>query len=235
MPSSPKTETAERPTELSDLFSKCSQLAAEEEVHMGKFVGALLPVLEFLGEPVALVPESLGGPFLGLKSVTLGKGATVTMTDAEGNVSAKKLTAFRTEECLAILEDSFPELQRLVSDKRRAAEARPALSLQVALGGRRFILDMRSYRVVVANSGGDCKGVRFSTRLPGGRRKSSRPCDVGRGHEVEVDLGAAKEAAEAGRLDVEVECRDADGRELFGTGSLGVDGSPQVVALAPKA
>jgi hypothetical protein len=235
VPSSPKSETSEQPTKLSDLFSKCSELAAEEERQMGKFVGAVIPVLGFLGEPVSLRPESLGGYFLGFKSVTLGEGAMVTMTDPEGRVSSKQLSAFRTEERLAILEESFPELQRLVSEKRRAWESRPALSLRAALGGMRFIVDMRSYRVVVANAGGDCLGVRFSTGLSGGRRKSSRPCDVGRGQEVEVDLGVAKEVGEAGRLEIEVECKDADGRELFGKGSVGVDGASQVVALAPTA
>lgn len=235
MPSSPRTETAEQPTKLSELFSKCSELAAEEERQMGKFVGAVIPVLGFLGEPVSLRPESLGGPFVALKSVTLGEGATVTMTDDEGRVSSKLLSAFSTEECLAILEESFPELQRLVSEKRRAGEARPELSLRVALGGKRFILDMRSYRVVVANAGGACLGVRFSTRLSGGRTKSSRPCDVGSGQEVEVDLGVAKEVGESGRLEIEIECKDADGRELFGRGSVGVDGASQVVALGGKA
>ena len=235
MPSSPKSETAEQPAKLSDLFSKCSELAAEEERQMAKFVGAVIPVLGFLGEPVSLRPESLGGSFLGFRSVTLGDGAMVTMTDPEGRVSSRRLSAFRTEECLAILEESFPELQRLVSEKRRAGEARPELSLRVALGGKRFIVDMRSYRVAVANAGGDCLGVRFSTRLSGGRTKSSRPCDVRRGQEVEVDLGVAMEVAEAGRLEIEVECRDADGRELSGRGSVGVDGGPKVLALAPKA
>jgi hypothetical protein len=233
VPSSPKTEAAE-PANISDLFSKCSQLAAEEERQMGKFVGALVPVLGFLGQPVALNPESLGGSFLAFKSVTLGEGATVTMTDPEGRVSSRQLSAFATEDRLAVLEESLPELQRLVSEKRRAAEAMPALSLRVALGGKRLIVDMRSYRAAVANSGGDCLGVRFSTRLPGGRAKSSRPCDVGRGQEVEVDLGVAKKVGDSGRLEIEVECRDADGRELFGRGSVGVDGVPEVVALGRK-
>ena len=228
-------ETAEQPTKLSDLFSKCSELSAEEERQMGKFVGAVIPVLGFLGEPVSLRPESLGGYFLGFKSVTLGEGATVTMTDPEGRVSSKQLATFETEERLAILEESLPELQRLVSEKRRIEEARPGLSLRVALGGKRFIVDMRSYRVVVANAGDDCLAVRFSTRLSGGRKKSSDPCDVGRGQEVEVDLGVAKGVGEAGRLEIEVECKDADGRELFGRGSVGVDGASRMLALAPKA
>jgi hypothetical protein len=232
---SPETETAEQPTKLSELFSKCAQLAAEEERQMGKFVGAVIPVLGFLGEPVALRPESLGGSFLDFKSVTLGAGATVTMTDPEGRVSSRQLSAFRTADCLAILEESFPELQRLVTEKRRAGETSPALSLRVVLGGTRFIMDMRSYRVVVANSGGDCLGVRFSTRLSGGRTKSSRACDVGRRQEVEVDLGVSKQVGGGGQLEIEVECKDADGRELFGRGSVGVNGDPQVVALSPKA
>ena len=232
---SPGTETTEQPTKLSDLFSKCSQLAAEEERRMGKFVGAVIPVLGFLGEPVALRPESLGGAFLGLKSVTLGAGATVTMTDPEGRVSSRQLSTFEVEERLAILEDSFPELQRLVTEKRRAGEASLALSLRVVLGGKRFIVDMRSYRVVVANLGADCLGVRFSTRLSRGRAKSSRPCDVPSGREVEVDLGVPKEVGDTGQLEIKVECRDAEGCELFGRGSVGVDGDPRLIALSGKA
>ena len=139
----------------------------------------------------------------------------VVMTDPEGKVSSNQLASFRTQECLAILNGSYPELQRMVANKRRAGEVRPALSLTVAFGGPHFIVDMRSYRLNVSNSGGDCKGLRVSSQLPGGWTKASHPCDISRGQKAEVDLGVSKEVGGSERLELRIDCEDVDGRELL--------------------
>lgn len=234
MPST-RTETAQQPAKIADLFCKCSELAAQEKKEMGRIVGTVIPMLAWLNEPVVLRPESLGGAFREFRSVTLETGATVTMTDLDGRVSSKELAMFRTEECLAILHDSFPELQRMVANKRRAGEVKPALSLKVVVGGAHFIVDLRSYRLAVANAGGDCIGMRVSTRLPGGRSKSSRPCDVSRGHEAEVDLGVYKEVGDLKRLELQIDCEDVDGCKLHGEESVPVDGASwQEAALRRK-
>jgi len=218
------TEMAKQPVEIVDLFSKVSQLAAQEEKEMGRIVSTMIPVLAWLNEPVVLRPESLGGSFREFRSITLETGATVVTTDLEGRASSKQLSRFGTEECLAILHDSVPELQRLVANKRRAAEAQPVLSLKVSLRGRRFIVDTRSYRLMVSNTGGDCMGILISAKLPGGRTKASSPRDVSRGHQVEVDLGVFKEVGDLKRLELQIDCKDVDGRELQGDESVRLEG-----------
>lgn len=207
---------AAQPVKIADLFSKCSQLAVQEEREMDKIVGTILPMLAWLNEPVVLRPKSLGGVFQGLRSVTLETGAMVVMTDPEGGVSSEQLAKFPTQECLAILHESFPELQRMVANRRRAGQVKPLLSLKIVLGGSHLIVDKRSYRVLVSNAGGDCMGLKVSAQLPEGWTKSSRPCDVSRGKEAEVDLGVFKEVGKVERLELEVDCRDVDGRELRG-------------------
>jgi hypothetical protein len=224
VPSSTRTGTAEQKVRIADLFSKCSELAAQGERERTRIVGTMIPMLAWLNEPVVLRPESLGDAFRGFKSVTLETGATVMMTDPAGRVSSRELAKFRTEECLAILHDSFPELQRLVANKRRGGEVKPALALKVILGGSHFIVDKRSYRLMVSNTGGDCIGIRVSTQLSGGRSKPSRPCDVKRWEKAEVDLGVSKEVGEAGSLELQIDCKDVDGRELIGNESVPVDG-----------
>jgi len=223
VPSSTRTGIAEQPVKIADLFSKCSELAAQEEKGRGRIVNTMIPMLAWLNEPVVLRPESLGDAFRDFKSVTLEPGATVMMTDLEGKVSSRQLSKFRTQECLAILHDSFPELQRLVANKRRAGDVKPALALKVVLGGPRFIVDRRSYRLMVANTGGDCLGIRVSTQLPGGMSKPTRPCDLSRGNRAEVDLGVSKEVGDPERLDLQIDCKDVDGRELFGKESVTLD------------
>jgi hypothetical protein len=216
---------AEQPVKLADLFSKCSEMTAQGERERDRIAGTMTPLLAWLNESVVLRPGALGGAFRGFKSVTLEAGSTVVMMGFDGKVSSKPLAQFGTEECLAIVHDAFPELQRMVASKKRAGEVRPALSLKVVLGGPRFIVGRRSYRLTVANKGGDCLGVRVSTRLPGGWSKPSRPCDVTRGRRAEVDLGLSREVGGGSEsLELLVECKDVDGRELCGVESVRLDG-----------
>ena len=200
---------------IADLYSKCSQIAAKEAKELSRIVGAIVPVLAWLGASVALRPRSLGGTFAELKSVSLESGAVVVMTDAGGRVSSRRLSEFKTHECLTILNEAYPELQRIAADKRREGKVRPVLSLKAIVGGGHLIFDTRSYRLAIANSGGDCVALRVSAQLPSGASKSSRPCDVDRGMRAEVDLGVFKELAGQERLEVQLDCKDVDGRELW--------------------
>jgi hypothetical protein len=210
---------------MADLYSKCSQLAAQSEKEIGRIVNTMLPVLAYLNEPVVLKTESLGEAFRDFSSVSLQPGAIVVTKDKRGKVLSRPLAKFSTEECLAILHDSFPELQRLVADKRRAVQLKPTLSLKISVGGSHFILDMRSYRLIVSNAGGDCKELSVTSRYPGGPSPPTHPQDVGRGEEVEVDLGIFKELIGQEVLDIEFECKDADGRPMRGEQSVRLDGA----------
>ncbi len=209
---------------LGELYSTCSRLAAEEERKTGRIVGTMVNVLGWLKEPVVLDPKSLGDSFGELRSVVLDSEAKVVMEDVQGKVSSKRLGDFRTEECLAILEQVCPELERLVSNKRRATQVRPALSLKLVAAGSKLIVDRRSYRLVVSNSGGDCVGLKVSTQLPGGAdSRSTRPHEVKGGAQVEVDLEVFKELEDAKNIKVEIDCKDTDGRTLFWDGSLSLE------------
>jgi hypothetical protein len=223
--SSPKAKLAEQPSKLAELFSKCTQLAAQEEKEQIKIVGTILPVLSYLKEPVVLRPGALGDAFSGFRSVSLMPGAIVVTTDMDGRVLSRPLVKFRTEECLAILHDAFPELQRLVTDKRRAAQVRPAISTKAVVGGSKFLVDLRSYRLVFSNSGGDCRGLRVSLQLSGGESKPYRPVDVNRGERVEVDLGVFKEVSAFDSVKLQLDCKDVDGRELHADQSVRLDGA----------
>jgi hypothetical protein len=216
---------ADKPAMIADLFSRCSELVAQEETEMGRMMGTILPVLAWLNEPIALRPGALGDSFSGFTSVSLQAGARVVTTDVEGKAVARPLAKLRTKDCLAVIRESFPELRKLVADKRSAAQVKPALSMRTAIGGARFILDMRSYRLLVSNSGGDCLNPRVSMQLSGGRTKACRPCDVSRGERVEVDLGVFKEVSTMERLKLQIECEDADGRELLGDETVRLDGA----------
>jgi hypothetical protein len=211
-------ETAGQPVEIAELYSRASELAAEEESGVARIVSAMLPVLAWLNGPVALRPGSLGGSFLGCRSVTLGPGLIVVMTDNDGRVSSRQLLEFKTKERLAVLKESHPELQRMVAEKRRAGEVKPLLSLKVALGGGHLLADRRGYRLVISNKGGDCLGL--SVRLHAGGTKPSKPCDLPRGTEAEYDLGLLREAGVGGPVKVSVECKDVDGRELVAEEAL---------------
>lgn len=215
---------AEQPTKIADLYSKISQLADQEAKEMARIVGTIVPVLAWLNEPVVLRPASLGGEFLEFRSVTLETGAVLVMTDLQGRVSSKPLAEFRLDECLTILNEAFPELQRMTANKRRAGQVRPLLTLKVVLGGSHLIVDRRSYRLLIANSGGDCKGLRVSVKLPKGATRPSRPCDIGREKKAEVDLGVFHEVAGTGRLELQIECKDVDGRDLLGGESISIEG-----------
>lgn len=230
MSSSTETGVEGQPTQLADLYSKASELAARQEREMARIVSSVVPVLAWLNEPVVLRPGSLGDSFQGLRSVTLETGAMVVMTDHQGKVTSQELASFKTEDCLAILNDAFPELQRMAANKRRAGLVKPQLSLKIVLGGSRLIVDRRSYRLVVSNSGGDCLGLRVSVHLPRGA-KPSRPCDVVRGKEAEVDLGVFEEVVGRERLELHLECKDLDGRELTAEESVPIEGSQRQEAI----
>jgi hypothetical protein len=220
---------------IADLFSKVTKLAAQQEKEMGRIVSTILPVLAYLDEPVALRPESLGDSFREVRSAFIHPGAVVVTTDFQGKIWSKPLAKFPTADSLAILKESFPELQRLVADKKRAAQVKPSLSMKVFLGGQRFIVDMRSYRLLVSNSGGDCRELRVSIKLPDGETKLCKERDLGRGMRTEVDLGVFKEVGELERLEIKVECKDVDGRELHGGEPVPIDGtSLKEVTLSRK-
>jgi hypothetical protein len=220
-----KTEVADKPATIADLFSKCSELAAQEEKEMGRIMSTILPLLAWLNQPVALRPGSLGDAFSRFASVSLEPGATVVTTDFEGKVLARPLAKFRTKDCLAIFGEAFPELQKLVAEKKRAAQVKPALSMRASLGGARFILDMRTYRLLVSNSGGDCRGLSVSVQLSGDRTKACKPCDLNQGEWVEVDLGVYKEVSALERVKLRFDCKDVDGRELHGEQTIRLDGA----------
>jgi hypothetical protein len=234
----PSTETGtegEQPVEIADLFSKCSALEVRGERERERIVGTITPMLAWLGEPVVLRPGSLGDAFGGFTGVTLETGATVVMTDSHGKVSSMPLQKFRTEECLAIIQVAFPELQRMVADRRRGVRVRPALSMKLFLGGQRFILDMRSYRLLVSNSGGDCRDLRVSAELPNGKNRDYGERDLSRGGRIEVDLGLLKELQGAENLKLRIECKDVDGREFCGDVSLPLRGDrAREATLGPK-
>jgi hypothetical protein len=222
----PSTEkgTAEQPMEIADLFSKCSQLAAQGEKEMGKVMSTMLPVLAYLDEPITLRPGSLGGSFAELRSVSLEAGAEVVTTDLRGKVASTPLAKLKTADCLAILQEAFPKIQRMVEDKKRSARVRPVLSMKLFLGGQRFIVDMRSYHLIVSNSGGDCRALRISAELADGRSKDYGERDLSRGGRVELDLRLLKEVHGADSLKLRFECEDVDGRGYRGSESLGLDG-----------
>lgn len=222
------------PVKMSDLFSKCEQLAAQEEKEMSRIVGTMLPVLAYVEEPIMLSPGSLGGSFSELRSVSLQAGAMVVTTDLQGNVASKRLAKLKTGDCLAILKNAFPEIQRLVADKNRAAVVRPILSMKLFLGGQRFIVDRRSYRLLVSNSGGDCRYLSISAELADGRNKPFRERGLSRGGRVEVDLGLLKEVDGAESLRLQFECKDVDGREFCGAQSLRLAGDRLQEALLTR-
>jgi len=209
---------------MADLFSKCSQLAAQEEKEMSRIVGTMLPVLAYVEQPIMLSPASLGGSFSELRSVSLQAGAVIVTTDLQGNVASKPLVKLETGDCLAILKNAFPEIQRMVADKERAATVRPILSMKIFLGGQRFIVDRRSYRLLVSNSGGDCRDLSIWAELADGRNKPFPERNLSRGGRVEVELGLRNEVDGAEGLRIQFECKDVDGREFCGVESLRLAG-----------
>ena len=219
--SSSKAKLLEQP-KIADLYTKCSQLAAKEEKEMGRVMGTVFSVLTWINEPVALRPKSLGGAFSRFRSVSLRADANVVTTDFEGKVTSKPLKEFRLSESLAILREAYPELMSLVAGKTGGAHVKPLLSLKANLGGAR-ILGSRSYRVQVSNSGGDCVGLVVSVGLPGGQTKACRPFDLKRGEQVAVELGALKGVGSAERLEVGIDCKDAQGHELRGDQTVPLD------------
>lgn len=221
----PSTEKglAEQPVKIADLYSKCSELAVQEEKEMSRVVGTVLPVLAYLDKPVSLRPASLGGSFAELQSVSLQPGAVVVTTDSQGNVASMQLAKLRTGECLAILKGAFPEMQRMIADKKRDASACPALSMKLFRKGQRFIVDRRTYHLLVSNSGADCKGLRISVELADGRRKSSRERGLGHGELIELDLGLRDELDGAESIRFRLECEGVDGRQYSGAESLRLD------------
>jgi len=222
------------PVKMADLFSKCSQLAAQEEKEMSRIVGTMLPVLAYVEQPIMLSPASLGGSFSELRSVSLQAGAVIVTTDLQGNVASKPLVKLETGDCLAILKNAFPEIQRMVADKERVAVVRPILSMKIFLGGQRLIVDRRSYRLLVSNSGGDCRDLSIWAELADGRNKPFRERDLSRGGRVEVDLGLRNEVDSAESLRLQFECKDVDGREFCGTESLRLAGDRLQQALLTR-
>jgi hypothetical protein len=233
--SSTKSKLEVQPAEMADLFSKCAQLAAQEEKEMGKIMSTMLPVLEYLGEPVVLKPESLGDRFRSFKYVILQSGAVVMTTDVDGNISSKPLAEFSTEDCLAILRDSFPELLRLASEKRQAAMVGPGLSLRIAPGGAHQTEGVRSHYLVVSNMGGPLSDLVVSSLLPGGRTKIYRPGGVHRGGKLNIDLEVLQEESTVERVELQIDCTDAMGHQFRGREFVRLDGADvQVVGLRKK-
>jgi hypothetical protein len=218
--SSTRTEAGEQAVELADLFSQMSELATQEEKELGRVMSTVVSVLAYVNEPIALRPRLLGESFREIKEASLRPGAVVVTTDLDGNVASTPLARFATSDCVAILRDSVPELQRLMHEKKRAILTRPTLSMKVHLSGTRLILDTRGYRLVVSNSGGDCKGLEVSVELPDGETRQFRPRDLSRGGRIEFDIVGYKELSGADRIKLRFDCEDVDGREFRGEYSL---------------
>ena len=209
---SSRTETADDAATIADLYKRASRLDERHRKETAKIVGTILPILAWLNEPVALRPRALGEHFFDMRSVTVETGGMVVMTDLQGHVSSMELTGFRSKEFQAILKEAFPELERMTALKRRAGDIKPILSLKVVVAGRKFLIDRRTYRVMVSNSGGECRGLKVSTQLPAGRSEPTHPCDVARGRQVGVDLGVFGDVGDS--LQLWLSCRDSDGREF---------------------
>ena len=229
---SPKAGIAETSVKLADLFSKVSELAKQEDKEVARIVGTILPVLSWLNEPVKLHPESLGETFREMREASLQIGARVVMADERGKTFSRALAKFSVEDCLAILQDCFPELQKQVADKRRAEKVKPTLSMRMILRGCNFLVDLRSYHLEISNSGEVCRDIRVLGLYPEGRTKTLGPVDVDGENQAELNLGVFKEVHGLGHLDLRIECKDVDGRELKAQESVRLDGEEwQTIAL----
>ena len=229
------TQTAEKSVTIADLFSKCAELEGQQVNEMKRIMRTMDPVLSYLEEPVRLSPDFLGGEFAGFRSVSLQAGGSVVMVDYRGLVTTRPLSSFITKDCLTILNNAFPQLSRLVAEKKRSEQVRPVLSFKAVLGGQKLIVDMRSYRVLISNSGGDCQDLRISFRLPPDESKELKPCHLYRGERIELDLGILKEVMAIDWLGLGLECRDVDGRELKGAVRVRLNGDGWEEALLDKA
>ncbi len=208
---------------IAELFSKCSELASQEQKKLDNISRTMLPILAWLNEPVPIKSKSAASLFPDFVSLTLHPGSTVVMVDSRGKASSRPLAGFGAVECLAILEGALAEFQRLVQEKKEAVVARPVLKVKVALSGAHLLVDLRTYRLLITNSGGDCHGLAVSVHLPGGEKRTAKPCDILWGESAEVDLGVFKELGTAKDLKMELECEDSDGRKLVGMHSLSVE------------
>lgn len=232
--SSTQTGLTVKPAKIAELFSKCKEIAAQEEREMAKIQGVILPLLAYVEEPILLHPAQLGPSFQGARSVALKAGARIVTTDVHGLTSTVPLAAFEANECLAILRDVLPELKRLVAEKERATRIKPAIAMKLVLAGQRRILDTRSYHIVILNSGGDCRSLTVGVGLGDGSVEPRKEHDLDRGMRMELDLGVFKEVEGLESLNLKVECKDVDGREFVGVGSLPVDGTWFEQALMKK-
>lgn len=219
-----KQRAEQRVVGIADLFSKVREIADQEQREVSRITRTMLPVLAWLKAPVVLRPEALGEGFAGFRSVSLQAGAVVVTTDSQGRASSKPISAYPPRDCLAILREAFPELQRMVVDRRRGKEVRPVLEVKSMLKGSRRIVDMRSYLLILTNSGGDCHALRVSFDVDGETRVS-KPSDLGHGERVELDLGlgASKAVKELDRLGIHVDCTDVDGRALQADAEVRLD------------
>ncbi|HUI00405.1 MAG TPA: hypothetical protein VLU99_01770 [Nitrososphaerales archaeon] len=224
-------EAAEKLGAMADLYSRCSELAAQQDRKVADVMGTILPVLAWLGKPVELDPAELGETFSGLRSVSISPGAIVVRTDPQGKVSTTAMAKLGPKDCLALLSKAFPRMEKMVEDKKREGDVRPVLWVKASLEGSRPLLGKRRFQLVVSNSGGDCRDLRVLVLLPGGLTRACKPCDVGRGERVDIDLGIHEEADGAEEVALQIQYRDVDGRESKGDETVKLHGKTMHAAL----
>jgi hypothetical protein len=144
------------------------------------------------------------------------------MVDSEERISSRSLRKFDGEDFISILRDCLPGLQELVSGRNRAEQIKPAISVKLRLAGSQFLVDRRTYRLLLSNSGGECRNLRISTKA-GGRTKVNHPFDLNSVNPSEIDLGLSKKDIGLKQLELGITCRDLDGLEYWGTESIRAD------------
>jgi hypothetical protein len=220
MTTKPKGNLQEEATvNLVSVFSKCAELIHSEGVMVDKIVKVMKPLLSSINKPIRLHPQSLGETFRHIREASLAPGAVVVMVDSEERISSRSLRKFDGEDFISILRDCLPGLQELVSGRKRAEQIKPALAVKLRLAGSQFLIDRRTYRLLVSNSGGDCRNLRISTKA-GGRTKVNPPFDLNSVNPSEIDLGLSQKDVEPKQLELGITCKDLDGLEYWGTESI---------------
>jgi hypothetical protein len=111
-------------TSLQVEYSQLSELEEMQHNYVVKLVETLKALQGGVGTLLLLRPETLGERRFGTKKVYLAANAVVLMEKEDGKSESASLSEFEPEEVLAIVEDSTPQLLKIVSERRKAVGAR---------------------------------------------------------------------------------------------------------------
>ncbi|MDG6909861.1 MAG: hypothetical protein JRN11_07990 [Nitrososphaerota archaeon] len=218
---SKKSDLVKGAVKLSKEYQELQRVTELERKGRKELVEKFRSLQGWVGKSVPIPGSALATDSPQIKEAYVTSDCVVVTVGPSGAERKTPLEELEPSVFVSVIQDFAPKLRRLVLDKKRELieAGAPRIELRTTLAGSQVLLfDWRQYRLTLANKGGDARDLRLSAG--GDVTQNYGPFAVRKGDKIELSLRRFRALSSAGSVPVTIRCRDEDGHEYEGNGTV---------------